>query len=179
MRPLRRTAALAAAATLILAAGACDVRHPATEGARAPAFAAPTLEGEQVTLADLRGEVVLLNVWATWCWPCRREMPSFEALHRELAPQGLRVVAVSIDDARARGEIRDFLDEYDITFTILHDPRKRIADAFQPAGVPETYLIDASGVIRKRWIGRIDGRSEGVREPIRETLRERALALGN
>jgi cytochrome c biogenesis protein CcmG, thiol:disulfide interchange protein DsbE len=179
MTSLRRTSALAAAAALLLAVAGCEMRHPATEGLRAPSFAAETLEGERVALDELRGEVVLLNVWATWCWPCRREMPSFEALHREMAPQGLRVVAVSIDDARAQGEIHEFLDEYDITFTILHDPRKRIADAFQPAGVPETYLIDADGVIRKRWIGRIDGRSEGVRGPIREALRERALALGS
>jgi len=172
----RRLGALLAALVLLVASG-CEMRHPATEGGRAPAFAAATLEGEEVALADLRGEVVLLNVWATWCWPCRREMPSFEALHREMAGQGLRIVAVSIDEARDAGEIRDFMEEFDITFTVLHDPRKRIADAFQPTGVPETYLIDADGVIRRRWIGRIDGHSEGVRAPIREALRERALAL--
>jgi cytochrome c biogenesis protein CcmG, thiol:disulfide interchange protein DsbE len=175
--PRRFGAVLAALA--LLASAACEMRHPGSEGERAPAFAAATLSGEEVALADLRGEVVLLNVWATWCWPCRREMPSFEALHRELGGQGLRIVAVSIDEARDAGEIRDFLEEFDITFTVLHDPRKRIADAFQPTGVPETYLIDADGVIRRRWIGRIDGHSEAVRGPIREALRERALAMGS
>jgi cytochrome c biogenesis protein CcmG, thiol:disulfide interchange protein DsbE len=177
MLTLRRPATTASLLAIALLMSGCEMSHPATEGASAPSFSAETLEGERIELSQLRGEVVLVNVWATWCWPCRREMPSFEALHRDLGDQGLRIVAVSIDKAGASGDIREFLDELGITFTVLHDPENRISTAFQAIGVPETYLIDARGVIRKRWIGRIDGRSDAVRAPIREALNERSVAL--
>jgi cytochrome c biogenesis protein CcmG, thiol:disulfide interchange protein DsbE len=172
---LRRTAAVALLLALA-AATACDVASGATVGNRAPAYSAATLDGGEVSLSALRGEVVLLNVWATWCYPCRREMPSFEALHRDLAPQGLRVVAVSIDKHGARGEIEEFLDEHGITFTILFDPDQRVARTFNTMGVPETFLIDRDGVLVKHWIGRIDGHSELVRTPIREALGTRYAA---
>ncbi len=141
------------------------------QGAPVPSFHAPELDGSSVSLASLRGEVVLLNVWATWCYPCRREMPSFEALHQEFADEGLRVVAVSIDSPGARREIAEFLEEYGITFTILHDTDRRITTSFRTLGVPETFLIDRQGRLVKRWTGRIDGHSESVRGPVRETLR--------
>jgi cytochrome c biogenesis protein CcmG, thiol:disulfide interchange protein DsbE len=169
-------APIAVALAAILGLGACTPPATATLGERVPPYAAATLEGDRISLADLRGEVVLLNLWATWCWPCRREMPSLEALHREMEGSGVRVVAVSIDPAGATGEIRDFLDELGLTFTVLHDPEQEIAGVFQPAGVPETYLIGADGVLLKRWIGRIDGRSEAVRGPIREALAGRLAA---
>jgi cytochrome c biogenesis protein CcmG, thiol:disulfide interchange protein DsbE len=153
-------------------AAACDVPLAVIEqGAPVPAFQAPEMDGSTLSLASLRGEVVLLNVWATWCYPCRREMPSFEALHQEFAHEGLRVVAVSIDSPGARREIEQFLDEYGITFTILHDTDKRITTSFRTLGVPETFLIDREGRLVRRWTGRIDGHSESIRAPIRATLR--------
>ena len=139
-------------------------------GGRAPAFEAATVEGERVSLAELRGEVVLLNVWATWCFPCIREMPSLEALHRELASEGLRVVGVSVDAAGDVGDIRAFVEEHGLSMTILHDPEQRVARAFATRGVPETFLIGRDGTLLKHWIGRIDGRAESVRGPVREAL---------
>lgn len=167
---------LAALAVAILAgvASGCDVAPSHTETGRVvPAYAAPTLAGEAVSLESLRGEVVLLNVWATWCYPCRKEMPSFEALHRELVDQGLKVVAVSIDRSGAAGEIESFLEEHGITFTILHDPDMNVGKTFRTIGVPETFLIDRHGRLVQRWIGRIDGHSPAVRGPILAALRER------
>jgi peroxiredoxin len=99
-------------------------------------------------------------------------MPSFEALHREFEDEGLRVVAVSIDARGARGEIEAFLEEYGISFTVLHDGDQDITRAFRTLGVPETFLIDREGRLVKRWTGRIDGHSESVRGPIRDLLRE-------
>jgi cytochrome c biogenesis protein CcmG, thiol:disulfide interchange protein DsbE len=168
MRP--RAALYGVLATALLAAAGCSFSPPVAVGNKAPEFAANTLDGEAVSLAELRGEVVLLNVWATWCFPCRREMPSFEALHRELGGEGLRVVAVSIDQPGAASEIRAFLEEYDITFTVLYDSEQRITRAFNTLGVPETFLIDRNGVLVKHWIGRIDGRSPLVRAPIHDAL---------
>jgi cytochrome c biogenesis protein CcmG, thiol:disulfide interchange protein DsbE len=168
----RAAARLPALALLALAAGCELPALEAREGSLVPAYAAGTLAGETVALRDLRGEVVLLNVWATWCYPCRREMPSFEALQRELGAEGLRVVAVSIDRAGDQDEIRDFLAELGITFTVLHDPEQTVTRTFRTRGVPETFLIGRDGVLRKHWIGRIDGHSDGVRGPIREALRQ-------
>jgi peroxiredoxin len=121
-----------------------------TAGATAPGFAAVTLEPpvKTRTLVDYRGDVLLLNVWATWCHPCIEEMPTMQAVHDAYADRGLRVVAVSVDDAGTEKLIRDFQAEYGLTFEILHDPDWRIFDAYQMNGVPSTFLIDREGVIR-------------------------------
>jgi len=142
-------------------------------GEPAPEFAALTLDGGSVALSELRGEVVLLNVWATWCPPCREEMPAIESLHQELAPRGLRVVAVSIDRAGAEPAIRRFADEFGLTFDILHDPEQQAPRTFRTIGVPETLLIDRKGRLVHRWIGQIDPTLPRVREPV-----EAALASG-
>jgi cytochrome c biogenesis protein CcmG, thiol:disulfide interchange protein DsbE len=152
----------------------CEVQREVEVGRRVPDFSASTLERETVSLAELRGEVVLLNVWATWCFPCRREMPAFEELHRELAAAGLRIIAVSIDAPGARGDILDFVREYDLTFDILHDPAKQVTRTFSTIGVPETFLIGADGRLVRHWMGRIDPHAPGVRGVIEDALRSRA-----
>jgi peroxiredoxin len=159
---------------LIVAPGCREVPANVAVGERVPAYAGRYLDGRQVELSDLRGEVVLLNIWATWCFPCRREMPAFEELHREWSASGLRIVAVSIDAANAARDIREFVEEYDLTFDILHDPGQGIAQAFRTIGVPETFLIDAEGRLRRHWLGRIDPHAESIRGPIREALRDAA-----
>jgi cytochrome c biogenesis protein CcmG, thiol:disulfide interchange protein DsbE len=130
---------------------------PVEVGTRAPDFQARDLEGNPVSLSELRGEVVLLNIWATWCGPCRDEMPSMERLHRELGPQGLRVLAVSVDGAPGAliggGDVAGFAREYGLTFTIWHDPSGRIQRTYRTTGVPESFIIDRSGVIQKKVIG--------------------------
>ncbi|HEU4566182.1 MAG TPA: TlpA disulfide reductase family protein [Gemmatimonadaceae bacterium] len=143
-----------------------------TVGSPAPAFTARTVDAapETRTLADYRGRVVLLNVWATWCGPCRVEMPSIEALHREFGPQGLEVVAVSIDEEGADEAIRDFVKEYGLTFDVLYDPSHRIEQAYQTAGVPETFVIGKDGVIRKRVIGATRWDSPANRALVRQLL---------
>jgi cytochrome c biogenesis protein CcmG/thiol:disulfide interchange protein DsbE len=139
-------------------------------GAAAPAYAAPTLAGDSLSLAGMRGEVVLLNLWATWCPPCREEMPGLEALHREHADQGLRVVGVSTDAPAAADDVRAFLEENGITFTVLHDSREEATRVFRTTGVPETFLIGRDGTLLKRWIGAIDPADPSVLDPIRAAL---------
>jgi cytochrome c biogenesis protein CcmG, thiol:disulfide interchange protein DsbE len=170
--PASRAAAVLALLAALAAAGCVDAPASVAVGEPVPSFAAKDLDGHAVDLRDLRGEVVLLNVWATWCFPCRREMPAFEELHRELGDQGLRIVAVSVDAAGATSDIRDFVHEYDLSFDILHDPARHVSRAFQTIGVPETFLIDARGRLRRHWIGRIDPRADGIRSPIVEALTE-------
>lgn len=149
-----------------------DELFPVTVGSDAPSFSAVTLEPtpREKTLADYRGKVVLLNVWATWCGPCRVEMPSIEKLHREFGPQGLQVVAISVDDAGTEEHIREFVKELGLTFEILHDPSQTTKARYQIAGYPETFVIGRDGTIRKKLIGAADWSSEANRALIRELL---------
>jgi peroxiredoxin len=141
-----------------------------TEGDAVPAYAAATLGGDTLSLADLRGQAVMLNIWATWCIPCRAEMPGLQSLHEQLGEEGLRVVGVSIDAGGATESVRMFLEDFGITFTILHDPSERVTRAFRTMGVPETFLIGRDGRIVKRWIGKFDPMAESTLTAVRAAL---------
>ena len=149
-----------------------DELFPVTVGSQAPPFTASTLDAtpRTKTLADYKGKVVLLNVWATWCPPCREEMPSIERVHRAFAGQGLAVVAVSIDDPGKEDEIREFVREYGLTFEILHDAAAGIKKNYQLTGYPETFVIARDGTIRKKVWGGADWSSDANRALIRELL---------
>jgi peroxiredoxin len=145
---------------------------PVAVGARAPDFRAVTLDSQPRvrTLADYKGNVVLLNVWATWCGPCRVEMPSMEALHRDFGSKGLRVVAVSIDQIAGPPQIRDFARELGLTFEILHDSAQHIVRAYQVNGYPQSFVIGRDGTIRRKWIGAEDWNSASNRSLVRALL---------
>ena len=157
----RQWAIVATVVVLLLAVLAAGVRlmgtslDPVAVGSRAPRFeaaAVPPARGVR-SLDDYRGKVVLLNVWATWCGPCRVEMPSIERLHREFAPRGLHVVAVSVDEAVSSAGVREFAQELGLTFEILHDSLRTIDKAYQLTGYPVTFIIDGEGVIRRKHLG--------------------------
>ena len=135
----------------------------------------PVAEGAAPhTLATYKGQVVLLNIWATWCAPCRAEMPAIEQLHRAFGPRGLKVVAVSIDNAGNEKQIADFVRDFHLTFEILHDAPGAIQTAYQTTGVPETFVLGRDGVIRKKVIGAADWSSSGNRALIAQLLAEDA-----
>lgn len=140
-------------------------------GDPAPSYQATTVAGDTVRLEQLRGQVVMLNVWATWCEPCRDEMPALERLHREYGPQGLQVVASSIDLRNADREVREFVSQYGLTFTVLRDPDNRVSRVFLLPGVPNTILIDRKGTVVHRWIGPFDPAGEDALARVREALR--------
>ena len=144
-----------------------DEIFPVGIGTDAPPFTATAVTGADSgavrTLGDYDGQVVLLNVWATWCAPCREEMPSIQALHETYGPQGLKVLAVSIDDARGEPAIRDFAREFGLTFDILHEPTGDIQRAYQTTGVPETFIIGRDGVIQRKQVGHADWNSPANR----------------
>ena len=137
---------------LVPLAACVGVPEPVGVGTPAPDFAARTLETPAVMrrLSDYPAQAVLLNVWATWCIPCQREMPSIERLYREFGARGLRVVAVSVDDGGAERSIQEFVQEFGLTFDILHDPTGKVMQTYQLIGVPGSFLIDANGTIRKK-----------------------------
>jgi peroxiredoxin len=145
-------AAVVAAAICFATWTSSSVPDPIGRGSAAPAFALAQVPGrDEVSLASLRGEVVLLNFWATWCEPCEREMPAMQRLHEKLGPEGLRLVAVSVDETQ--DVIDQFRARFGLTFTILWDPEKRASDAYQAYRYPETLLIGRDGIVVERYIG--------------------------
>jgi peroxiredoxin len=149
-----------------------DELFPVSVGSGAPRLAARTLDARPrvKTLADYQGQVVLLNVWATWCAPCRDEMPSMQALHESYGASGLRIVAVSVDSPGDEQKIRDFARQFGLTFEILHDPSGEIQRIYQTTGVPESFLIGPDGVIRKKVIGAVDWHAAPTRALVASLL---------
>ncbi|HUF38291.1 MAG TPA: redoxin domain-containing protein [Anaerolineales bacterium] len=119
-------------------------------GERAPDFEAVNLSGDRIALSDLNGKVVLLNFWATWCTPCRIEMPYLQARH-ERYPEDLAVVGVDFDEPEPL--VRSFADEFGLTFELVLDPGGIIQERYEIRGYPTTYFLDRDGVIRAVHIG--------------------------
>lgn len=172
---------MVAAVVVVLGAGVAaatyamrDQFFPVGVGSRAPDFSAQTLNAEPETrgMADYRGDVVLLNIWATWCGPCRVEMPEIQQLYSTFSHEGFRVVAVSIDNPGMEQAIRGFVRDYGLTFDILHDPSGDIQRIYQSSGVPETVVIGRDGIIRKKVTGAISWNSEPNRALVRQLLAE-------
>ena len=149
-----------------------DELFPVSVGSAAPPLEAMTLDGSRRmrSLDDYKGKVVLVNIWATWCEPCRVEMPSIEKLHREFGAQGLSVVAISVDDPGSERRILDYAKELGLTFEILHDPKRVTSARYQVTGFPETFVIGREGTIRKKFIGAADWSSDANRALIRQLL---------
>ncbi|MDX1673757.1 MAG: TlpA disulfide reductase family protein [Longimicrobiales bacterium] len=142
----------------------------AAETETAPELEVATLDGDSVALSDLRGEVVLLNVWATWCVPCRQEVPELQELHETHADEGLRVVGVTVDHRGAGDEIRQFMDRYGMTYDVWWDPDGTAIDVFGAVGVPLTVLIDREGQIAWRHLGAFRADDPALRQAVEETL---------
>jgi peroxiredoxin len=148
---------------------------PVQLGSKAPDFKALTLDSipREKRLADYRGKVLMINVWATWCLPCRVEMPSIEALNKDYASKGLKIVAVSIDDPGTDATIRAFVKQYGLTFEVLHDAQARISEAYDITGYPETFIVGKDGVIRKKLMSATDWNSPEARALVDRLLAER------
>jgi peroxiredoxin len=149
----RHVAGVMIGAAFVLAAGCEGPESARQTAAPAPAYEAVTLDGDRVSLEGLQGEVVLLNVWATWCVPCRREIPELQALHAARGSDGLRVVGVTVDGGSAEDQIRRFADELGMTYEIWWDPDQTAVSVFDAVGVPLTVLIDRQGRIVWEHLG--------------------------
>lgn len=149
-------------AVVVTAWVARDNYRPVIAGAVAPAFTATTFDGETVNLSDYAGKVVLVNVWATWCPPCREEMPSMQRLHEKVTDPDFEILAVSVDSdlagamgwgGRVGGNVKDFAEELGLTFPILLDPSGQTADTYHATALPESFLVGRDGVIYKKVAG--------------------------
>lgn len=123
-------------------------------GAQAPDFRAIDLAtGDSVSFREhYEGAVTLVNIWATWCLPCREEMPSMDSVYQSLAPRGFKIAAVSIDEGSPE-DVRAFGQELRLSFDLLQDRSTRITQIYQTTGVPESFLINKDGRIVKRLMG--------------------------
>jgi peroxiredoxin len=123
------------------------------QGFLAPDFSLETLDGQSVTLSDLRGQVVLVNFWATWCPPCRAEMPAFERAYQDYADQGFTIVAVNATQQDSLPDITAFVDEFGLSFPIALDNDGTIYRLYQIRSLPTSFFVDRDGVISEVVIG--------------------------
>ncbi|MDB4917938.1 MAG: Disulfide bond oxidoreductase family protein [Gemmatimonadetes bacterium] len=159
---------------LAIALSACtkgDAVRPGGIGSPAPAYSARNLDGQPVALSTLKGKVAVLNVWATWCEPCRDEIPQLEALHRQFAKENVELIGVSVDGAGMGGDVHDFMRDHDMSYTVWLDPDKQFSLQFLTVGVPETFLVDRAGVIRWHKIGALAQGDTTLASAIRQALR--------
>ncbi len=163
-----------ATSALLLWVSACapdNLPSPPQAGDPAPGFQAMSLEGERmVSLADYAGQTILVNLWATWCAPCRFETPYLQSVYEENKERGLMIVGVSVDSPSALDSVKDFLEEMGVTYDILLDPDMVSTDAFLPIGYPASYLIDEEGVIRFTRLGPIAEGDPEFLEALEQTL---------
>ena len=124
------------------------VGHPA------PEFALQTLDGETLSLSDLKGQAVVLNFWASWCGPCRAEMPELEQAYRENVDGGLVVLGVNQGEQQAIAA--DFVQQFGLTFPIVLDQRLQVSNLYQSNSLPTTFFIDRDGIIREHVIGQMN-----------------------
>ena len=158
---------------LLLALAGCVGGEPPARvevGLEAPSYAARDLKGDSVSLALLRGKPVLLNVWATWCLPCKEEIPYLEKLYAEHAARGLQIIGVSIDARGDEAKIESFASDFRMTYPIWRDPDERVNSRFLAIGVPSTYLIDRDGILRWKHLGTLRPTSAGFQEALDEVL---------
>ncbi|GMQ86892.1 MAG: TlpA disulfide reductase family protein [Gammaproteobacteria bacterium] len=141
------------------------VKHPIP----ASDFYLRDLNSKLVRLSDFRGKVVLLNFWATWCPPCRKEMPSMQQLYQAYKDKGLEIVAVSVDTT-SPGEVRAFVEELGLTFPVLHDRDSLVSRLYSNPGVPSSYLIDPQGKVAYRVLGEYDWFDENAINVVEKLL---------
>lgn len=155
---------------LPLLLAACGEGRPPVVGEAVPAYGARLVSGDSVSLAGLRGAPVLLNVWATWCHPCREEMPALQRVHERWGDRGLRVVGVSIDGGMDGAEVEAFARDLGARFPIWLDPQERVTNRFGTTGVPTTFLIGPDGTLLWKRIGPVHDDDPEMAERIEAAL---------
>lgn len=137
--------------------GRDDSVVPARVEYPAPELTLSDLKGQPHSLADYRGQVALVNMWATWCPPCREEMPTLQSFYEQYAERGFVIIA--IDDGDSAPDVAAFAEEYGLTFPVWLDPQYSSERAFNAMSLPSSFVIDREGIIRLQWVGAIDRES--------------------
>ena len=162
-----------AVATLFALFLEADTPVPVGRGTPAPAFELPLAGGgSSMSVEQLRGKVVLLNFWATWCKPCEDEMPAMERLYRALDGTDFELVAVSVDEDDA--VVSAFVNRLGLTFPVLMDPTKKVAIAYQTFRFPESLLVGRDGIVLERYVGPKDWDADAYLDRIQRLLADSA-----
>lgn len=139
---------------------------------KAPSFSLPDLNGKKVELRQFKGKVVFLNFWATWCGPCKEEMPSMEALYQQFKDKGFVFLTISVDYEGLR-PVKEFLQKHRYTFPVLLDPKCDTLDSYEVKGIPTTLIIDKFGRMRARVVSGRDWKHPDVIELLKLLMEEK------
>ncbi|MDP2776673.1 MAG: TlpA disulfide reductase family protein [Anaerolineales bacterium] len=123
------------------------------EGFLAPDFTLDNLQGEKVTLSNLRGKIVVINLWATWCPPCRAEMPALENAYEQYKDSGVVVLGLNVTNQDSESEVPRFVEEFGLTFPILLDRDGSVSALYELRGLPTTFFVNRAGIIRTVVVG--------------------------
>lgn len=164
---------------LAIAVGLCALLQSAEgialdAGDRAPTFRVDDLSGGEISLRTFRGKVVIVDFWASWCEPCKEELPFLNRLYRDKREDGLVVIGVSVD--RRLRNVRAFLRDVSVAFPVIHDDEQEIADRYSPPSMPTSFIIDRQGVVRYVHRGFREGDASTIRSQVNRLLRERPRA---
>jgi peroxiredoxin len=154
---------------VFMVSGCTKHEEPAVEGKSAPDFTLNDLSGRPVQLSSLKGKVVLLNFWATWCPPCREEIPSMVRLNQSMQGKEFQMLAVSIDEG-GKDAVVDFFKKGKVALPALLDTEGKVSRRYGTTGVPETFVIDRKGVILKKVVGSMDWSSPEVLAALNELI---------
>ncbi len=145
---------------MAIAAGALASTHASAqvEGKPAPAFELPATTSPNLRLADLKGRVVLVDFWASWCAPCKQSFPWMNEMQAKYGPKGLTIIGINVD--KKREDADRFLASTPAQFTVAFDATGKVAQVYQPKGMPTSFLIGADGVVRNVHVGFKDGDRE-------------------
>ena len=143
---------------------------PVAAGGKAANFKLEALDGSTVSLEQLKGKVVFLNIWATWCGPCREEMPSMETLYDELRPNRDFVMLAVSQDTKGRLVVAPYVEKNGYHFKVLLDPENQVGEAYDVSGVPETFIIDREGRIVAHHMGAFDWSRPDVKDALKQLL---------
>ncbi len=140
---------------------------PAWAGDPASDFTLRDIDGASVTLSELEGQVVIMSFWATWCGPCKEEMPHLQKMYADLEKDGLTVLSISIDDARSASRVKPFIKKNGYTFPVLLDRDATVISSYNPSKtLPYTVVVDREGNVAKKHSGYNPGDEEGLREEV-------------
>ncbi len=128
---------------------------------KAPGFCLENVKGERVELKNFKGKVVFINFWATWCGPCKEEMPSMEALCQQFKEKDFVFIAISVD-YEGRKPVKEFIEKHRYTFPVLLDPKYKTLDLYKVKGIPTTFIIDKKGIMIGKAVGPRDWKSTEV-----------------
>lgn len=162
----------------LVSSGALAQSGPLPPGTAAPAFKTTDLAGKALDLKALRGKVLLINFWATWCGPCRAAIPMLESMHKKYGNKGLVVIGVSVDDASTKNQVPAFKKAANITYTLSANPEtnQKMATKYRVEGIPALFLIDQKGVVRWSQSGYAPGEDQYISQMIGNLLNSKTSA---